>query len=81
MPDAPTLTLQMMLPPSLVEAVKLLRFESASDERLARRAIAEPELATRATVAWLAALVARDGAAYDDRNPSHRSGIPHRWPP
>ena len=60
------------LPPDLVTDVTALKFENPSDERLAKEAIMYPEHATDATVAWLAALVNRNGARYDDNNPDHK---------
>jgi len=67
-----------MIPTSLTNAVSSLKFESPSDERLAKHAITHPEQATPATIAWLAALVSRKGARYDDNNPEHRQA--HTWP-
>jgi len=67
-----------MISPSLTASVSALKFESPSDEKLAKHAIAHPEQATSATVAWLAALVSREGVRYDDNNPEHRQA--HTWP-
>ncbi len=67
-----------ILPEDLVAAVMSLKFENPSDERFAKDAIMYPERATKATVAWLAALVKRKGVKYDDNNFDHKG--PTTWP-
>jgi len=72
-----------MFTPSLIAAVrKLLKSGSVknpSDARELEHALAHPELCDiGSTTAWMASVVRRRGARYDDNNPDHKG--PHTWP-
>jgi len=72
-------TSPLTIPDDLVDAVKHLTIENPSDKRLALAAVARPDYEiTPATISWLAALVKRKGARYDDENPRHAG--PTSWP-
>jgi hypothetical protein len=72
-----------VIPSSLAAEISYLlrmgRVENPSDQRLLTHALAQPEQATKATVVWMEAVTARNGAAH----PGHQSSttVNHGQPP
>ena len=71
-----------MPPPDLIAAVRRLlnagRVVNPSDRKCLGWELADLGGCTTANVAWMAAIVARGGAAYDDNISAHREQ--HTWP-
>jgi hypothetical protein len=71
-----------MPPPDLIAAIRRLlragRVVNPSDRKCLQWELNDLAHCTSANVAWMAAIVARGGAAYDESIPAHREA--HAWP-